>query len=347
MAEMRQIIDELKKYDGEELTFMEVCGTHTASISENGIPDMISHKIKLVSGPGCPVCVTVASYIDRLVELSMEKNTCVVTFGDMIRVRGSRLSLRQAMAQGGNVKLVYSPLEVLKLASDNRNCQYVFAAVGFETTTPIYAILLEEAIAAGLDNIRFLTALKTMPEVIDAVCAMPNSISGFIAPGHVSVITGSNIFKPLSAKYNLPFVVAGFEGEELLTAIYTLVKLRGKPQVRNMYPRAVTERGNTEASQKVNKFFTKCDAPWRGLGVIPGSGVRLRDEYSMFDAGSMELVEDFMANKACSCPQVITGQIMPTQCPLYGRTCTPDNPQGACMVSTEGSCFNYYVNKRG
>ena len=347
MADLQQIINELKNYDGEELTFMEVCGTHTASISENGIPKLISPKIRLVSGPGCPVCVTVAAYIDRLVELSMEPDTCVVTFGDMIRVRGSRMNLREAMAQGANVRMVYSPLDVLKLAAEDRQCRYVFAAVGFETTTPIYAILVEEAMAAGLDNIKLLTALKTMPEVIDKVCSMPNSITGFIAPGHVSVITGSDIFKPLASKYNLPFVVSGFEGEELLAAIYTLVKLKDRPQVCNMYPRAVTENGNRQACEKIDKFFTKCDAAWRGLGIIPDSGVCLRDEYIDFDAGSMNLVEDFLANKACSCPQVITGQLSPTQCPLYGKICTPDNPQGACMVSTEGSCFNYYVNKRG
>lgn len=347
MRDLREIAGKLGSYDKEPLTFMEVCGTHTASISKNGIADMLSPKIKLVSGPGCPVCVTVASYIDRLVALSFEPDTCVVTFGDMLRVRGSSRSLREAAAEGGNVRMVYSPVELIGLASGNSNTKYVFAAVGFETTAPVYALLLEEAVARGLSNIRLLTALKTMPAVIDRICGEPNELSGFIAPGHVSVITGSNAFSELADKYGLPFVVAGFEGGELLAAIYALVKLKGKAGVYNFYPRAVTKEGNVKAREKVAEYFEPCDAAWRGMGIIPASGMRLKPEYAAFDAGSEGLFEDAASDNGCSCPEVISGRISPTQCPLYGAACTPDNPRGACMVSTEGSCFNYFVNKRG
>lgn len=347
MRDLREIAGKLGSYDKEPLTFMEVCGTHTASISKNGIADMLSPKIKLVSGPGCPVCVTVASYIDRLVALSFEPDTCVVTFGDMLRVRGSSRSLREAAAEGGNVRMVYSPVELIGLASENSNTEYVFAAVGFETTAPVYALLLEEAVTRGLSNIRLLTALKTMPAVIDRICGEPNELSGFIAPGHVSVITGSNAFSELADKYGLPFVVAGFEGGELLAAIYALVKLKGKAGVYNFYPRAVTKDGNVKAREKVAEYFEPCDAAWRGMGIIPASGMRLKPEYAAFDAGSEGLFEDAAADNGCSCPEVIAGRISPTQCPLYGAACTPDNPRGACMVSTEGSCFNYFVNKRG
>ncbi|MCM1307552.1 MAG: hydrogenase formation protein HypD [Butyrivibrio sp.] len=347
MRKLQEIAEALRGYDGEPLTFMEVCGTHTASISQNGIADMLSPKIKLVSGPGCPVCVTVASYIDRLTELSREENTCVVTFGDMLRVRGSRQSLREAAAEGGNVRMVYSPIEVIGLALENPGTRYVFAAVGFETTAPVYAILAEEAVSRGISNIRLLTALKTMPAVIDRICGEPNELSGFIAPGHVSVVTGSRAFLPLAEKYGLPFVVAGFEGGELLAAVYALVKLKGRAGVYNFYPRAVSEEGNVRAREKVEKYFEPCDAAWRGMGIIPSSGMRLRKEYAALDAGSGGLFEDAAFNKGCSCPDVLTGRLSPTKCPLYGSVCTPDNPQGACMVSSEGSCFNYFVGKRG
>ncbi len=347
MTDLRNIIEELKNYAGEPLTFMEVCGTHTAAISENGIPEMLSPKIKLVSGPGCPVCVTVASYIDRLIELSHEQDTCVVTFGDMLRVRGSRQSLSEARAEGGRVRMVYSPIETLGLALGDPGTKYVFAAVGFETTTPVYALLMEEILARGIKNLRLLTALKTMPAVIDRLCTEPNGISGFIAPGHVSVVTGSGSFRPLAEKFGLPFVVAGFEGEDLLAAIYALVKLKGKPKVLNLYPRAVTETGNVLAAEKVARYFEPCEAAWRGLGIIEASGMKLREEYGEFDEGSSGLLEDTAADGGCSCHQVIAGRISPTECPLYGTVCTPDTPRGACMVSTEGSCFNYYVNRRG
>lgn len=347
MRDLREIAEELARYDGEPLTFMEVCGTHTASISKNGIADMLSPKIRLVSGPGCPVCVTVSSYIDRLVGLSMRENTCVVTFGDMLRVRGSEKSLREASAEGANVRMVYSPVEVIKLAEDDPRTEYVFAAVGFETTAPVYAILLEEMIARSVPNIKLLTALKTMPAVIDRICSEPNAISGFIAPGHVSVITGSGAFEPLSDKYGLPFVVAGFEGEELLAAVYALVRLKGRAGVYNFYPRAVSREGNIKAQEEVARYFEACDAAWRGIGVIPMSGIRLKSEYAAFDAGSEGLLSDMAAGNGCSCHEVIAGRISPVECPLYGTVCTPDDPQGACMVSSEGSCFNYFENKRG
>lgn len=347
MQNLSDIKKELSEYDGEQLTFMEVCGTHTAAISENGIVNMLSPKIKLISGPGCPVCVTVASYIDRLVELSKEPGTCVVTFADMIRVRGSQSNLMEAMADGGRVRMIYSPLDILGYARKEPDIQFVFAAVGFETTTPVYAILMEEMIKAGIKNIRLLTALKTMPAVIERVCETSSGISGFLAPGHVAAVIGSEPFVPLAHKYGVPFVVAGFEGEELLAALCALVRLYNRPEVVNMYPRVVTTEGNKNAYDKVHRFFQPCDAAWRGLGIIPESGMILKDEFKEYDAGSRSLTEDFLYDKGCSCPDVITGKISPTDCPLYGKVCTPDTPKGACMVSQEGSCFNYFINKRG
>ena len=336
----------LKNYDGEPVRLMEVCGTHTAEISRCGIVSVLSPNISLISGPGCPVCVTVTSYIDRLVALALEPKHIVVSFGDLLRVKGSSQSLNDAKALGGQVRMVYSPMDVLKLAAAQPDQTFVFAAVGFETTTPVYALLLGEAQKTGIKNIQVLTSLKTMPPVIDWVCANQGGIDGFIAPGHVSVITGSEIFRPLAQKYSIPFAVSGFEAQQILLSIYALVRQRGKGQVMNLYPSTVTANGNRAAQQIVNQFFEPCDAAWRGMGVIADSGLCLRPEYSEFDAGSMELTDDHSANQNCRCAKVLTGAISPRQCPLFGKECTPQTPQGACMVSTEGSCYQYYVNHR-
>lgn len=343
MPDLENIKRYLREYDGTPKVIMEVCGTHTASISENGIADMLSPKIKLISGPGCPVCVTVAEYIDRLVELAMEENTTVVSFGDMLRVTGSRLSLRDAAAAGGSVRMVYSPFEAVSLAKAEPERLFVFAAVGFETTTPIYALMAEQIINEDIKNLQLLTALKTMPAAIRAVSDA--RITGFLAPGHVSVITGHRLFEGLAIELGKPFVTAGFKGEELLAAIYALTKLDGGASL-NLYPSAVTYEGNIRAQEMTDKYFEPCRAAWRGLGVIDGSGMKLRGEYEFLDAGSSELVRDSVKDKGCRCGDVITGRISPGDCPLFGKVCTPDTPHGACMVSTEGSCFHYYVNGR-
>lgn len=353
-----KILEYLQSYDGKPLRFMEVCGTHTAEIHRNGIPALLPPSIELVSGPGCPVCVTVSAYIDRLIELGRNPKNCIVTFGDMLRVPGSVVSLSEARAQGCSVRMVYSPMDALKLAKADPDHVYIFAAVGFETTTPVYALLVQEALEQGVKNLRLLTSLKVMPPAIDWICAHNSSdacpaggpheagrIHGFLAPGHVSVITGSRIFEPLARKYGLPFVVAGFEGKEILAAIAALVKLQGQGRVLNMYPSAVTEEGNREAQERVDRFFEPCDAAWRGIGVIAGSGRKLRKEYEAFDAGSAELMEDAGGNPACRCAQVLMGRIRPRECPLFGRVCTPQTPQGACMVSTEGSCFSCWQSE--
>lgn len=345
VTDLKDIVKELKEYDGEEVRLMEVCGTHTAAISENGIPSMLSPKIKLISGPGCPVCVTVTAVIDRLVELSLLPGTTVLTFGDLIRVKGSKMSLADAKAEGASVKMVYSPMESVTLAKEDPDTQYVFAAIGFETTTPVYALLVEEAIKEGIKNLKLLTSLKTMPEVIRWVMANGGGIDGFIAPGHVSAVTGGALFKDLANELQIPFVVSGFEGKELIFTIYSLVKLKGTSGYKNLYKTVVTEEGNIKAKELVDKYFEVSDASWRGMGKIPGSGMVLRKEYRDFDAGSIGLDEDHMPS-GCCCDKVLVGKLQPNQCPLFGKSCTPDNAHGACMVSTEGSCYNYFISGR-
>lgn len=346
VSELERIKDWLRDYDGEDIRLMEVCGSHTAAISKLGIPSLLSPKIHLLSGPGCPVCVTPTAYIDKLIELSLKEKTCVCTFGDMLRIPGTGgKSLNLAKGEGAQVKMVYSPMDTLKLAEEAPDTTFVFAAVGFETTAPTYALLLEQLIAKKITNVKLLTALKTMPAAIDYLCSSGAKVDGFLAPGHVSVISGSRIFQPLAEKYGKPFVVAGFQGGELLAAVYVAARSVGEGVVRNLYPSVVTENGNEEAQRLVAKYFVPAPAVWRGMGEIPGSGLLLREEYEDFDAGSHSLVEDH-ANPACRCGQVLTGKLRSNQCPLFGKVCTPLHPQGACMVSTEGSCFQYFINHR-
>ena len=345
MRNLEEIITALKEYDGEEVRIMEVCGTHTAAISENGIPDMLSPKIKLISGPGCPVCVTVTAVIDKLVELAMREDTCVLTFGDLIRVKGTSKSLADAKADGAHVRMVYSPIESIKLAEEDPAHTYVFAAIGFETTTPVYAMVLEEAIKKDLKNLKLLTSLKTMPEVIRWVVTNGGGIDGFIAPGHVAAVTGSGLFEELSKELGIPFVVSGFEGAQLLMTIYALISMKGKNGMKNLYKDVVSYEGNIKAQEVVNKYFEPSDSSWRGMGKIPGSGMNLRKEFSLFDAGSIGLDEDHMP-PGCQCANVLVGKLRPYECPLFGKACTPDNAHGACMVSTEGCCYNYFVSGR-
>lgn len=334
----------LAAYDGPDMNIMEVCGSHTAAIAKNGIPDLLSGRIHLISGPGCPVCVTPSAYVDRLLELAKDPHNCVVTFGDLMRVPGSAHNLSEARGAGARVEMVYSPMDILALSEREPDTTFIFAAVGFETTTPVYALLMDAVVTRGVRNVRLLTALKTMPPVIDALCAGGAPIQGFLAPGHVSVITGSDAFVPLAEKYQLPFGVAGFRGPELLAALYGIVKSRGQGRVMNFYPSVVTEKGNEAAQALVAKYFEPCAAAWRGMGEIPGSGLRLRPAYADYDMGSAQLTEDIKKNKGCRCDLVLTGRLAPTACPLFGKVCTPLSPQGACMVSEEGSCHTWFAS---
>ncbi len=350
LSEMR---DFLINYDGPKINIMEVCGSHTAAISKNGIRGMLSEKIHLISGPGCPVCVTPTAYVDKLIDLALAPNTCVVTFGDMLRVPGSKYSLSEVQGMGGRAIMVYSPMDIFALAEKEPETTFVFAALGFETTTPVYALLLEEVIERKIENVKLLTALKTMPGVIEYLCENGASIQGYLAPGHVAAVTGSDLFKPLAEKYQIPFAVSGFEGEEILEALCGIVQARQSMEcegsgfeapVMNFYPAVVSAEGNVRAQELVAKYFKPSDAAWRGMGIVQGTGMELRPEYEKYDAGSKALVEDNKRNKACCCDQILMGKMQPQQCPLFGKVCKPLTPQGACMVSEEGSCHSAFAS---
>ncbi|MEG0830281.1 MAG: hydrogenase formation protein HypD [Anaerovoracaceae bacterium] len=343
--EISKVIEYLKAYNGPEIKLMEVCGTHTASIFNNGIRSLISPKIKLISGPGCPVCVTPTAYIDKCIEYACKENHILLTFGDMMKVPGTHGSLSQSKGRGAKVELMYSPFEAVEKAKANPNITYVVAAVGFETTAPAYPLMIKDAKKQGVKNLRLVTALKTLIPALTWICENQQDIDGFICPGHISVIIGSEIFKPLAEKYHKPFVVAGFEGEHILAVIYDLLCQiqSGKAEVKNLYKSAVKDGGNKKALDVIDKAFVQGPAMWRGLGIIPDSGLYLAD--AAYDVGSKGLDEDMELPEKCCCASVIVGKMTPDQCPMFAKGCTPTNPFGPCMVSSEGACGIWFKNQ--
>lgn len=335
----------IRAYDGPPLRLMEVCGTHTHSIFEYGIRELLPPSVTLISGPGCPVCVTPAGYIDRAVALAQQPNSVVCTFGDMIRVPGHTLSLAEASARGGSVRIMYSPADVAGWALAEPDKTFYVAAVGFETTIPSYALLLERVSEQNIPNVRLLTSLKALMPALQWLCENGGELSGFLGPGHVSAVIGAAPYRPLCAQYRIPLAVAGFSYGHILTALCDLLlqNRNGSCEVHNLYPGVVSEHGNREALALIQTYFVRVDSVWRGLGRIPRSGYRLAPEYERFDAGldvdCPDTAEDI---GACRCGSVIIGRLTPNACPLFGTCCTPLHPLGPCMVSSEGACGIWY-----
>jgi hydrogenase expression/formation protein HypD len=329
---------------------MEVCGTHTMSVFRSGLRSLLPQNVKLLSGPGCPVCVTAQSDIDMLIALAVDHDVAVCTYGDMLRVPGVRGSLEKARGDGADVRVVYSSMDAVSLAHEAPDKQVVFAAVGFETTTPATAAAVDRAKRMDLINFTVLASHKlVMPAVTALLDSGTVHVDGFLLPGHVSVITGWREFDPIAKQYNLPCVVGGFEDEQIPEALVDLVRLVGEDRAEliNQYPQAVTEHGNPSAQALVNKVFEVADVRWRGLGTLPGSGLVLRDAYRAYDAQAkfnLRQPQD-REPKGCRCGEVITGAVTPAQCVLFDNGCTPTNPIGPCMVSSEGTCqawFKYH-----
>jgi len=347
---IKQLANQLdEQREGRPLALMEVCGTHTVAFAKSGIRNVLPSNIRLISGPGCPVCVTANSDLDRIIVTTRLPGTTVATFGDMMRVPGSTTSMQQRRAQGANIEVVYSPLDALALATKNPGQQIIFIGVGFETTTPLIAATVKRAKAAGLSNFSVLTAHKRVIPALDALANDPDlALDGLVLPGHVSVIIGSAPYRFLPERYGIPSVIAGFEPVDLLWAIAKLLEQirEGTPQVEIAYGRAVHEQGNTEACATIDEAFTVSHAMWRGLGPIPDSGHVLNEAYAAYDAAKRfdlaALTEPTVEPKGCSCGEVLRGIMPPSECPLFGGACTPTNPVGPCMVSGEGSCAAYY-----
>jgi hydrogenase expression/formation protein HypD len=341
---LHRLAADLAAEAGRGCTFMEVCGTHTMAIARYGLRELLPPDMRLVSGPGCPVCVTAMHDLDTVIALCGLPEVTVATFGDLIRVPASGTSLAAARAAGADVRVVYSALDAVDLAAAQPAREVVFVGIGFETTAPTTAASILEARRRGVRNFSVLAVHKTMPPALRALLDLGETpITGFLLPGHVSVITGSACFDFLAADYGVAGVVAGFQPGDILEALLMLVR-QATPAVGNQYTRAVQPQGNVVAQELMQRVYEPRDADWRGLGVIPGSGLGLRAEFAEHDAALRFPVEtgESLEPVGCRCGEVLRGVTDPADCPLFGRRCTPQEPVGACMVSSEGACAARY-----
>ena len=351
IAELRQQIEVLCQNEAIQafsrpLVIMEVCGTHTASIYHYGIKSILPKQIKLVSGPGCPVCVTTNDILEKAMAVACRPEVIFTSFGDMMRVPAASGSLLQRKSEGADIRIVYSPLDALKIAKENPSKQVVFFGIGFETTAPTTAAAIEKAAGEGMTNFSVLSVHKTMPEALRLL--LPDAkVDGLLCPGHVAAITGAAAFEFVASELGKASAVAGFEPADIMEAIIAILQsiISGKPALVNSYPRFVKTEANSYAIAAMNRVFAPCNAVWRGLGNIPNSGLALREEFAAFDALKRfpEVSQVTGAdNPACCCGSVLRGELDPGDCPLMGKVCTPESPAGACMVSGEGACSAFY-----
>lgn len=346
----RKIIEYLKRID-RKIKIMEVCGTHTMAIAKFGIKSMLPPNIKLISGPGCPVCVTPAEEIDSILTLCKNnKDVIITTYGDMLKVPGSVYgeSLEKLKAQGmANVEIVYSALDAVEIAKANKDKEIVFLGIGFETTTPGTALALEAAVEQGVDNLYIYSMHKLVEPALRTLLNQSDfDVDGFICPGHVAAVIGEEGFEFLVDEYSKPSVICGFEAGDILVSIYKIVNqiINNNPILENEYKRVVKTNANPLIKEKVEGYFEVSDVCWRGIGIIEKSGLKLKQEFKKFDAQVKFNISNNneLKETACKCGEVIKGKIEPNQCSLFGKTCTPENPVGPCMVSSEGACAAYF-----
>jgi len=340
-------IKDIAKGIKEEITLMEVCGTHTVAIFKSGIKSILPDNMKLISGPGCPVCVTPNQYLDRAIALSGLDDLILTTFGDMMKVPGSSSSLEKEKTKGQDIRIVYSTMDALKIAQENPNKKVIFLGVGFETTAPTVAFALKEAKSKRIGNFFVLSAHKLIPPALRFLVQSKDlNVNGFICPGHVSTIIGTKPYEFLVNEFNIPCVISGFEPLDLFQSLYILLnQLKTKEaKVDNQYFRAVKKNGNHKALNLIDAVFEKEDSVWRGIGIIPRSGLAIKDEYQEFDAQKKIAVqlEKSQEPKGCLCGLVIQGKRTPLDCSFFAKRCTPQSPVGPCMVSSEGSCQAYF-----
>ena len=339
---------------GRHLRFMEVCGTHTVSIFRAGLRQMLPESVELVSGPGCPVCVTPDEYMDKAMAYARREDVIITTFGDMLKVPGTESSLGEVKAQGADIRIVYSPLDSLQVARENPGKTVIFLAVGFETTAPTAAATVLAAEQAGITNLYMLSAHKLVPPALRLLIDDPEVlVDGFILPGHVSVVTGTEPFKFLETEYHIPGVVTGFEPLQILRSLYRLTKqvAEGEARVENEYGSVVKAGGNPTSLAVTEKVYEPVAAKWRGIGEIPASGLKMKAEYRDYDIEAVlplppaELPQP--KKTACRCGEVLKGMVNPPDCPLFGKACIPTHAIGPCMVSVEGVCAAWYKYGKG
>ncbi|MDD2359376.1 hydrogenase formation protein HypD [Syntrophaceticus schinkii] len=343
----RYLLDRLHQEIDRPITVMEVCGTHTVAIAKSGLRDLLPEKMHLLSGPGCPVCVTDDHDLDVVMALARQDGLILATFGDMMRVPGTESSLLQEKSRGADVRVVYSPSDALQLAKENSDKQVIFLGVGFETTTPVVAAALDQAVQMELENLSVFSLHKVVPPIMRVLLDDPEvKIDAFLNPGHVCTILGTEPFRFIAEEYGKPCVVTGFEAADILEALLLIVRQyrNESPAVDIQYKRAVRPEGNPVAVGFIEKYFTPIQARWRGIGEVPESGLELREEYVQYDARKRFpiTVKPGKCRKGCACGEVLKGLKLPYECPLFGKVCTPVKPVGPCMVSTEGSCAAYY-----
>lgn len=350
-ARVRALLDELHSTATRRWTVMEVCGGQTHALMRHGIDDLVAEAVELVHGPGCPVCVTPLEMIDQALAIAAQPGVIFTSYGDMLRVPGSHTDLFGVRAQGGDVRVVYSPLEAVQLAQANPNRQVVFFGIGFETTAPANAMSVLQAHQLGVKNFSVLMSHVCVPPAISAVMSAPhNRVQAFLAAGHVCAVMGYWQYPPLAATFNVPIVITGFEPVDLLRGLLAAVRQleQGVAQVENAYPRAVTEAGNQPAQAVINRIFEVCDRKWRGIGPIPLSGWALRPEWADYDAARRFAVSHIHTEEpaVCIAGEVLQGHRKPHECAAFGTTCTPTTPLGATMVSSEGACAAYFRYRR-
>jgi hydrogenase expression/formation protein HypD len=343
----KKLSDEIKSVATKPWQIMEICGGQTHSILKYGIEELLPEEITLIHGPGCPVCVTPLELIDKAILIAQREEVIFTSFGDMLRMPGSKHDLLSVKANGGNIKMVYSPLDAVKLAEKNPDKKVVFFAVGFETTAPANAMSVIEARRRGLKNYSILCSHVLVPPAIDTLLSSKNNnIQGFLAAGHVCTVMGYHEYFSLAEKYKVPIVVTGFEPIDILQGVLLTVKQleAGKSEVQNQYSRVVTEEGNIAAQKLLEEVFEKTDRKWRGIGSIELSGFKLKDEFSDFDAEKIFKVENIETEESsiCIAGEVLQGIKKPVECSVFSKECTPEHPLGAPMVSTEGACAAYF-----
>lgn len=345
-------IREITRLAERSVRFMEVCGTHTVAIFRHGIRELLPPQVELVSGPGCPVCVTPNAYLDTAIAYSRCPDHIIATFGDMLKVPGSDSTLMAEKARGADIRIVYSPLESLTMAKEHPDKKIIFLAVGFETTAPTAAAAILQAAEQKLSNFFVLSAHKLVPPALKAMLADPDiQVDGFLLPGHTAAISGLEPYRFVAAEHGVPAVVTGFEALDILQGVYLLLAqlAEGQAAIVNQYKRVVREDGNPAARSILDQVYQPADADWRGLGEIADSGLVLRPAYRQFDAISRLPVPNFVTREpaGCRCGEVLRGKIIPAACPHFGQSCTPEQPVGACMVSVEGACAAWYKYGQG
>lgn len=352
---IKRITDKIKIYTPPEpINIMEVCGTHTQSFFRFGLDKLLPSNLKLISGPGCPVCVSSQDYIDKVIVYVQNKDVIILTFGDMLRVPGTKSTLEKERAKGANISVVYSALDSIKVAQQNPHKKVIFLAVGFEATAPTIALSILRAKKENLKNLFFCSSLKLIPPAMSYLVEDKRlNLSGFLCPGHVSCIIGTKAYEFIPKRYKIACCIAGFEPLDILQGIYLLLQqiIEQRPFVANQYMRVVTRSGNLKAQKIISQVFKIADASWRGLGKIPKSGLKIKKELSCFDAEKVFPIADKRLaisdkQKNCRCGEVLKGLIKPDKCLLFRKVCSPENPYGPCMVSLEGACNVYYKYRK-